>query len=75
MQKVRILAETVTIFSNIVENTPLTLKSPVPFVRAIVRLGRLQPTKNALIVIGDASDFLNSDRAVQRIVGIESVRI
>ena len=75
MQKVGIFAETVTVFTYIVKNAPLAFKIPIPLVRAIVRFRRLQTAQNTFIVISDSGDFLDSDGAVKRIVGIEAVRI
>ena len=75
MQKVGIFAETVTVFAYIVKNAPLAFKIPIPLVRAIVRFSRLQTAQNTFIVIGDSGDFLDSDGAVERVVGIEAVRI
>ena len=72
VQKVRILAETVTILPNVAVNLALVLKLFVPLVGAVVRLGRLQTTQNAFVVVGDSGDFLYSDGAVERVVGIEA---
>ena len=75
VQKVRILAETVTILANVAVNLALVLELSVPLVGAVVRLGRLQATQNVFVVIGDSGDFLYSDGAVERVVGIETARI
>ena len=72
VQKVRILAETVTILTNVAVNLALVLELFVPLVGAVVRLGRLQATQNVFVVVGDSGDFLYSDGAVERVVGIET---
>ena len=75
VQKVGIFAETVTVFTYIVKNAPLAFKIPIPLVRAIVWFRRLQTAQNTFIVISDSCDFLDSDGAVKRIVGIEAIWI
>ena len=72
MQKVRIPAETVTILTNVAVNLALVLELFVPLVGAVVRLGRLQASQNVFVVVGDSGDFLYSDGAVERVVGIET---
>ena len=72
MQKVWILAETVTILTNVAVNLALVHEFSVPLVGAIVRLGRLQATQNVFVVVGDSGNFLYSDGAIERVVGIET---
>lgn len=72
VQKVRILAETVTILTNVVVNLALVLELFVPLVDTVVRFGRLQATQNLFVVVGDSGDFLYSDGAVERVVGIKA---
>ena len=72
MQKVGILAETVSILTNVAIHPALELELFVPLVGAVVGLGRLKATQNVFVVIGDSGDFLYSDGAVERVVGVEA---
>ena len=75
MQKVWVLAETVTVLTDIAENLALIIKLLIPLVCAVMRLGCLQTTQNTFVIVGDSGDFLYSDGAIERIVGIEAARI
>ena len=70
MQEVGVLAETITVLSNVVEDPALALKLSAPFVSAVVGLCRLQATKNVLVRISDPGDLFYSDGPVERIVCI-----
>jgi len=75
MQKVWVLAETVTVLTDIAENLALIIKLLIPLVCAVMRLGCLQTTQNTFVIVGDSGDFLYSDGTIERIVGIEAARI
>ena len=75
MQKVWVLAETVTVLTDIAENLALIIKLLIPLVCAVMGLGCLQTTQNTFVIVGDSGDFLYSDGAIERIVGIEAARI
>ena len=69
------LAETVAILLNVIEDSPLPIKVFIPLVRAVVGFSRLQTAKDVFIIIGNSGDLLDSNGAVQRVVGVEAIGV
>lgn len=75
VQKVRVLAETVTIRLNVANNFPLIFKVSVPSVSAVMRLGRLQAAQDVLVVIGHSGNLFDPHGPVERVVRVEAVGV
>jgi hypothetical protein len=75
MQKVRILAESITNFSDLIECFALTLELGLPLFVTVVRSGALEPIEDTFVVVGDAGDFLDTNCPIQRRVRVQAVRV
>ena len=75
MQKVRVLAESVSSFLYLVQLFALVFELVFPLLVIVVRLGSLKAIQNAFVVVGDAGDFFNPDSSVKRCVGVKSIGV
>ena len=75
VKEVGVFAETVAILLNVIEDSPLPIKVFIPLVCAVVGFSCLQTAKDVFIIIGNSCDLLDSNSAVQRVVGVEAVGV
>ena len=75
MQKVGVLAESVTVFVDVANELALALEFIIPLFRAVVRPGPLKPIQDAFVIVRDPCQLLNPNGPVQRVVRVKSARV
>ena len=75
VEEVGVFAETVAILLNVIEDSSLIIKVSIPLVCAVVGFSCLQTAKDVFIIISNSGDLLDSNCAVQRVVGNEAVGV
>lgn len=75
MQKVGILAETVSIELNLLQVFALHRELPLPVLVAVVGARVLEAPQDVFVVVCYARDLLDTHRSIQRSVRVQSVRV